>query len=682
MLVDNKRGILQIKARLGRPRAGRTQEPIYKIHPPDSIAGWVAQNKRPYTCPDVSEDKFFAASRSGKNFKSLLSVPIVHKGKILAVINADSNKKEYFTGSHLAALKEVARQSSKPIADRISIADALSQIGVELTRLPKRGGVDSVLSKIADLALRALGADIITLYQYNQEKDVFLVEGRGPTVAGEIRVPGPMRRKVYPGDVPWTVVKQRKSGFYPDVEAQEFLQQDVERPGETPRPRFIQREGIKSMAALLLPHRAAEVEEEEVVGVMFASYRTRHEFDIDERMALATFADYASVAILNARVEEHHYTEQMRMVEAMSANFAHRMGNLAGVSRVASKTLRERINPNDEISFRQLTLIEQRADVLLELAERLSRPFKETGHMFELKPINLCDLVDEELKQIGSSSVEIRCDLVQVRALPPVMSVRFQLRQVLHDLLSNAIEALRDRQAPKLEIRASCNSNTRKVEVEIIDNGSGISDSVRERLFSPGVTTKKEKLGIGLWWSRSFMQATGGNLILKHTEPDKGTTFLIEIPCSDDYKGSAPLMAFTQKEILIVDDDTTWLQAVVDNLSLDKFEIVTATSYSEAAELLANSVFKVALLDLRLVDADPNNVGGLHLLEKISASGANTKVIMLTHFGSDEHEQIARQSSNVLAFYRKREINMKSLRDTLKKIIAGRRNQTSNFPQK
>src|ERR1035438_8875340 len=198
MLVHNKRGILQIKARLGRPRVGRTQEPIYKIGD-NCIAGWVARHKRPYLCPDVSKDKFFAASRSGKNFRSLLSVPIIHKGKALAVINADSSKKDFFSRAHQAKMEQVARQSSKPIADRISIVDALAELGVELTRLPKRGGVDSVLSRIAGLALRALGADVITLYQYSQEKDSFPVEGRGPTVAGELRNPGPMRRRVYPG---------------------------------------------------------------------------------------------------------------------------------------------------------------------------------------------------------------------------------------------------------------------------------------------------------------------------------------------------------------------------------------------------------------------------------------------------------------------------------------------------
>ena len=94
------------------------------------------------------------------------------------------------------------------------------------------------------------------------------------------------------------------------------------------------------MAALLLPFRAAESRYEEVVGVMFANYKTRHVFNIDEMSALATFADYAAVAILNARHEERRRSDQIKMVESISANLAHRMSNLAGTCRPAVQLLK------------------------------------------------------------------------------------------------------------------------------------------------------------------------------------------------------------------------------------------------------------------------------------------------------------------------------------------------------
>jgi GAF domain-containing protein len=173
---------------------------------------------------------------------------------------------------------------------------------------------------------------------------------------------------VFEKDVPWTIVKERKSGFYSNVREHEFLMGEVDRPGETPRKRFIEREGIESMAALLLPFRAAEDENEEVVGVMFANYRIRHDFNIDESSALATFADYAAAAILNARHEEQRRTQQLKMVESFSANLAHRMSHLVGPGRASAQLVKQRLPPTDEVSLRALDRIEREINLLFELS--------------------------------------------------------------------------------------------------------------------------------------------------------------------------------------------------------------------------------------------------------------------------------------------------------------------------
>ena len=172
MLVAEKQRILQIKARLGPPRPGRVSERVFSVDD-SGVASWVVRHRKSYLCPEVGSDRNFMPSRSGENFTSLLSVPIVHEGKVIAVINADSEERKFFSSRHLRILESVARQVAKPLAERISIIDALAEVGVELTRLPKEGGVARVLDKISDLAVRSLGADVVTLYQYVQENDEF-----------------------------------------------------------------------------------------------------------------------------------------------------------------------------------------------------------------------------------------------------------------------------------------------------------------------------------------------------------------------------------------------------------------------------------------------------------------------------------------------------------------------------
>lgn len=669
MVVNNKRGILQIKARLGTPRPGRKSERVFRTDD-NSIAGQVVRSRKSYLCPDVDNDPHFLPSRSGHNFSSVLAVPIVHGDRVLAVINADAKEKGYFTEEQQQTLEAVARLVADPVAERISIIDALAEVGVELTRLPSRGGVERVLERIAELAVRSLGADAVTVYQYDEAADEFLVEGTGPTMGGEINDPRPMRRKVYPGDVPWRVVKERRSGFYADVHGEEIFAGEVQRPGEEARPRFIVREGIKSTAALLLPFRAAESTSEEVVGVMFANYRSPHTFNIDETAALATFADYAAVAILNARHEEQRRAGQMKLVESVSANFAHRMSNLAGPSRGAVQLLRERIAADDEIAHRQLNIIQHEADMLLALAGRLVRRFTESGRTIESAAIQVPELLRQELDRVEASAkhIEIRTDIEEM--LPPVQSVEFQLRQVFYDLMKNAVEAMVG-QPGILTVRARLNSQSRHVEIEISDTGGGIPEHIRGRLFSPGVTTKKESLGVGLWYSRTFLQATGGDVIVKETSPGAGATFLVQIPPLDAGSGAAenrtPGADRYETDVLIIDDELDWRDLLRDSLVTEGHSVRSVASYGQAYDELTTYSFKLAVVDIHLGSGDETNRDGLRLLDDIDQLPMPPSVIVVT---KDPEEIERRRSRHVIDIIAKASFDVVRFRDLVRQAVA------------
>ncbi len=670
MLVANKRGILQIKARLGKPRQGRKREQVYKIAD-NSVASWVVQNRRPYLCPDVDTDPFFAPSRSGRNFLSLLSVPVVYQNEVIAVINADAPEKGYFKEKHIAKLESVARQVAAPIAERISILDALAEVGVELSRLPSEEGVGPVLEKIAQLAVRSLGADLVTLYQYIQEKDEFPVEGTGPTIDPEVRDPTPMRRKMYPGDVPLTVVKERKPGFYSDVEKEDFLTRVVERPGEMSRPRFVEREGIKSMAALLLPFSAAESKDEEVVGAMFVNYRTHHEFNIDEISALATFADYAAVAILNARHEQQRRVEQqMRIAESISATIAHRMSNLAGTSRVATQLLREQIAPENELARRQLDRIEAESKLLHDLAETIAHRFKEIGRLSDLIPVDVSKVIDEELEQVKPDLRGIAISKDLAPGLPKVLSVEFQLRQVFHDIIRNAIEAMGDQESGKLLIRVRIDRRKNRVRVEISDTGPGIREEIRRRMFSAGTTTKQDRLGFGLWSCRTFMQATGGDVdFLKDTPPGEGATFVVEIPCVTGE--STALDELPAKDILIVDDDLEWREQLIDVMASEQYSVEKASNYATASHALQIHHFKLAIIDIDLEGGDSGNRDGLRLLMDIDKDNLDTNVIIVTGTGIEEGEVTAHQSRRLRGFIDKKEFDLHHFRALARQALQG-----------
>lgn len=539
MLVDQQRGILQIKARLGPPH-GRETEPVFAIGD-SSIAGLVALTGESYLCKDAEQDEHFAYSRSGKlNFKSLISVPIVADDVVIGVINADDMDVGRFMKGDVDILTSVAQQVARPIAERvrrIGILDGLHEVGAELTRLPAEGGVERVLERIARAAVESLGVDLVTLYQYDQDRDHFLVEGKGPTMGGELRVPGPMQTRVHEGDVPWIVVhEENQAGWYPDVRSADFLTRHI--PREDGRHRFIEREGIRSMAALLLFIRSPEdVTQEpedatqEIVGVMFANYRSPHEFTSDERKALATFADYAAVAIQNARLEERRAKEQIAFTASVAVSFAHRMKNMAGTIPVAVQLLRRSIPATDDFAHKQLNSIESDTRMLLNLAERLGGPFSERGGLGQPSLVDVSKLVEKVLARSKTrfQDVEIVSDLDM--NLPRVSSVESQLGEVFDNIVTNALEAIEAQQSKQLTVCTRMDESNSRVEVEITDNGPGVPLEMRSKLFTPGTSTKEGKgMGLGLWWCRTFMRATGGDVILINTPPGQGATFVVQLP--------------------------------------------------------------------------------------------------------------------------------------------------------
>ena len=111
-----------------------------------------------------------------------------------------------------------------------------------------------------------------------------------------------------------------------------------------------------------------------------------------------------------------------------------------------------------------------------------------------------------------------------------------EMRQVLSNLVTNAIEAssLRGR----LQLRVRCTRSwsdpeVRGIRVSVADNGSGIPPEVRHRLGEPFFTTKGQRgTGLGLWVTRSIIQRYGGEMQLRSSvHPDRhGTVFTIFLP--------------------------------------------------------------------------------------------------------------------------------------------------------
>ena len=140
---------------------------------------------------------------------------------------------------------------------------------------------------------------------------------------------------------------------------------------------------------------------------------------------------------------------------------------------------------------------------------------------------------------IDEISIEGRLD----PELPTVVGDANRLEQVIVNLLSNALDALRSVKPPRRLIVDSFTDDTgSRVCVTVTDNGPGVAPEIAARLFRPFASTKGARgTGLGLYISRQLVREAEGELdVVKHAEPGGGARFLVWLPSMRQPVPTAP----------------------------------------------------------------------------------------------------------------------------------------------
>ncbi len=173
------------------------------------------------------------------------------------------------------------------------------------------------------------------------------------------------------------------------------------------------------------------------------------------------------------------------------------------------------------------TLVEQ-IDYLSKIAANFSQ-FANINHankeIFDLHE------VIQSLITIYSKNPDI--DFVW-KPLPRELNIfadKAQMNRVFTNLFSNANEAKRDDANCQITILEEIVDG--KVRISVIDNGVGISEEMKQKIFTPNFTTKSSGTGLGLAMCKGILKQTGGDISFT-TEAGKGTTFFLTIPLVDD----------------------------------------------------------------------------------------------------------------------------------------------------
>jgi C4-dicarboxylate-specific signal transduction histidine kinase len=124
----------------------------------------------------------------------------------------------------------------------------------------------------------------------------------------------------------------------------------------------------------------------------------------------------------------------------------------------------------------------------------------------------------------------IRLQLMLPHDLPPVRCDRSQIEMVLHNLISNAADALAAGQAANREVRVRAEREGGSVRFCVEDSGPGVDADALEQLFEPFNTTKPDGMGLGLAISRNLMRAQGGDLTYRRSVQLGGACFELRLP--------------------------------------------------------------------------------------------------------------------------------------------------------
>ncbi|MCX8116736.1 MAG: ATP-binding protein [Desulfobacterota bacterium] len=141
-------------------------------------------------------------------------------------------------------------------------------------------------------------------------------------------------------------------------------------------------------------------------------------------------------------------------------------------------------------------------------------------------PNSLNEIIEEALLLFREAHREVRF-LFTPEQLPVQYLDREQMKRVLINLIKNSLAAIE--QDGEIHIRTSYDPNLQMVRLEVSDNGCGIPDEDKGRLFEPYYSTKKSGTGLGLTIVNAIVSDHHGYIRVRDNHP-KGTTFLIELP--------------------------------------------------------------------------------------------------------------------------------------------------------
>ncbi|WP_290700421.1 ATP-binding protein [Lacinutrix sp.] len=218
-------------------------------------------------------------------------------------------------------------------------------------------------------------------------------------------------------------------------------------------------------------------------------------------------------------------SEREQAWREMAKQVAHEIKNPLTPMRLTVQSFQRKFDPQDENIHQKLdeyskTLIQQ-IDTMSSIAGAFSNFAKMPAQKNEL--LNVVEVVDLTLDIFNEDYITFQSDKKEMIA----KFDRTQLIRVVTNLIKNGIQAIPEGRQPQIIVNVS--EENKSIKITVSDNGIGITDENKPKIFEPKFTTKSSGMGLGLAMVKNIVETYSGTITFV-SEKDYGTTFTVAFP--------------------------------------------------------------------------------------------------------------------------------------------------------
>ncbi|HTS19710.1 MAG TPA: PAS domain S-box protein [Verrucomicrobiae bacterium] len=330
--------------------------------------------------------------------------------------------------------------------------------------------------------------------------------------------------------------------------------------------------------------------------------------------------------------------ERLRALGTMASGIAHDFNNaLAAILGFTELLCHRPENLSDtKKTLRYLQMMNTAAQDAGIVVNRLREFYRQREEGDVFTPVDLNKLIEQSISltqpkwknQAEAKGVTIQIATKQGE-VPRVIGSEPDLREALTNLIFNAVDAMPNGGSITVRTRAQAS----RVELEVTDTGTGMTEDVRQRCLEPFFTTKGDRgTGLGLSMVYGIVQRHQGTVEID-TTLGKGTTFRLSLPAAQQTKAANTDESTTAKvrplSILLVDDEEIVRQILREYLVGDGHTVDSASNGPEALDKVPKTPFDLVILDRAMP-----GMSGDQVALGIKAVRPDLPVILLTGFGN------------------------------------------------